>query len=423
MIEDARSVARPLTLRTRLKHWLIRFVVEVLFRVSQAARYLPRFRRANSLESCEVLLTGTFHSSEWITAFLQPLAMAQSCRKVVLVTTLAVLESDGITIIHPPQVLRRIIGDVPARLLTFAWQAIKSRPDLVGGFHISINALVAQAVASLVGSRSMYVCVGGPIEVLDGGLWGESRFFGKLDRADPVIEAKLLRAVRRFDAVVLMGAKAGKYFSEHGVSPKRLFRITGGVDSSRFGQPRKNRTVDLIFVGRLVPIKSLDLLLATVNELVKGGRKIRARIVGSGPMEQELKELTCKMGIENHVEFAGFVPDVIEELENAKCFVLTSRSEGLSLAMIEAMLAGAVPVVADVGDLGDLVEDGVNGILVDSRDPNDFALCIDELLGDENKLLACSQVAYNTAIQCSFEFLADDWNALLSTFNHAANAE
>lgn len=406
------------SLSTLLVHGLVRFLVELLYRLSRVARFFIRHRSFDRKRGAEVLLTGTFHSAAWIMAFIKPLAMADNCRNVVLVTTFRVPDTDGVTVIYPSAPLRRAIGDVPARLLVFAWHAIRRRPLLVGGFHISINALVADLVASLSGSRSMYVCVGGPIEVIDGGLWGESRFFGKLRHADPMVERKLLRTIRRFDMVVPMGASAVQYFEARGVKASRLRKMTGGVDASRFRRPRVDRLIDLIFIGRLVPIKCVDLLLQTVAILFDQGHNVRARIVGQGPMESELRQLAITLGIEKHVEFVGFVPDVVDELIRAKCFVLTSRSEGLSLAMIEAMLAGAVPVVADVGDLSDLVDDGVNGYLVQSREPDEFARCIDRLIGDESTLLACSKAAYTTALRCDVNRVADEWDALLDAFGH-----
>lgn len=408
-------------MRSRLKHWLIGSLLELLYRLSRAGNLLVGLRQKDPEPPWEVLLTGTFQSAEWVMAFLQPLAMAGSCRQVVLVTTLPVPEHDGITVIHPPAFLRRAIGDVAARLATFAWTAVWRRPELVGGFAISINALVAQTVADLIGSRSMYVCVGGPIEVLDGGLWGESRLFSKLDAADPAIEAKLLRAVRRFDAVVAMGSKAVTFFRERGVAPERLHRMTGAVDARRFGEPRDERPVDIIFVGRLVPIKCLDLLLGAVRQLVENGRQPRARIVGRGPLEADLKELAQELEVDSQVEFAGFVPDVVEELERAKCFVLTSRSEGLSLAMAEAMLAGAVPIVADVGDLSDLIEDGVSGRLVTSREPAAFAGCIEEVLGNQRRLQTLSRAAHDAALRCGLDRVADDWHTLLGTMKRRAD--
>ena len=67
-----------------------------------------------------------------------------------------------------------MVGGTPARLLTFAWLALRERPHVLGGFHLLLNGLVTQLLARLCGARSLYFCGGGPTEVLDGGVNGSS---------------------------------------------------------------------------------------------------------------------------------------------------------------------------------------------------------------------------------------------------------
>jgi L-malate glycosyltransferase len=286
---------------------------------------------------------------------------------------------------------------------------------LVGGFHISINALVADLAASLSGGRSMYVCVGGPIEVIDGGLWGESRFFSKLRHADKAVEKKILRTAREFDVIATMGSKAVDFFQQNGVPRERIRIMTGGVDASHFQRPEVERDIDIVFVGRLVEIKCVEILLRATQVLLERDLHVTTRIVGQGPMEEELRKTAQDLGIDDHVQFAGFVEDVVGEVARSKCFVLTSRSEGLSLALIEAMLAGAVPVVADVGDLSEVVKHGVNGFLVASRDPAEFAGYIESLLSDDSKLADFSIAARSSALRCDIHAVAGQWDLLLES--------
>ena len=62
---------------------------------------------------------------------------------------------------------------------------VLDRPDVIGGFHLLVNGLLACLLARLSGARSLYFCVGGPAEVLDGGLLSENRIFGRLQHPDP----------------------------------------------------------------------------------------------------------------------------------------------------------------------------------------------------------------------------------------------
>ena len=82
--------------------------------------------------------------------------------------------------------------------------------------------------------------------------------------------------------------------------------------------------------------------------------------------------------------------------------------------MTEAMLAGAVPVVSDVGDLGDLVTDGENGRLVVSRKPEEFAICIADVLNDDTRLANMSAAANKVAMKCDIRAVALLWDGLLA---------
>lgn len=418
MTQQDQDTLKNLSFRSRVTHVSIRWLVASMYHFGRIFRSIRRRRAIDEANGIEVLLTGTFYSDAWIKAFVTPLAAAERCRKVVLITTFPVTEQPEIEAIFPSSLLRRIVGDVLARLLVFAWQAMRRGPELVGGFYISPNALMADLVAGMAGARSMYICVGGPREIIDGGLRGESRIFEKLTRADREVEKRLLRTVRNIDVTVPMGSRAVEWFENQGVARKKLRIMTGAVDATRFSPPVAGRPIDMVFVGRLAPVKDLKLLLRTVRAIVDSGRITCLRIVGKGPQEEELKQYACGLELDDYVEFAGFVPNVVDEFEQAKCFVLTSKTEGVSLAMIEAMLGGAVPVVADVGDLGDLVRDGENGFLVDSRDPEDFANCIRELIADSSRLSECSLAAYNTGLKYDIRHVAKDWNALLGDIAH-----
>jgi glycosyltransferase involved in cell wall biosynthesis len=103
-------------------------------------------------------------------------------------------------------------------------------------------------------------------------------------------------------------------------------------------------------------------------------------------------------------------------LRKSKIFVLTSDSEGLSLSMMEAMMSGLPAVVSDVGDLGDLVEHGVNGYLVPRRSPELFADCVVELLTDARKLEEFSQAARRSALRYETQTTIQRWDSILGNF-------
>jgi L-malate glycosyltransferase len=120
------------------------------------------------------------------------------------------------------------------------------------------------------------------------------------------------------------------------------------------------------------------------------------------------------LGLEQNVTFAWHQENVESWLRRSRIFVLTSDSEGLSLSMMEAMMSGLPAVVSNVGDLGDLVQDGVNGFLVPRRSPQAFADCIVELLSDHEKLAAFSAAAHRSALRYETRAAVACWDRLFA---------
>ena len=107
------------------------------------------------------------------------------------------------------------------------------------------------------------------------------------------------------------------------------------------------------------------------------------------------------MGIRDNIEFLGARNDVSEFLRLSKVFVLTSRSEGMSIALLEAMGCGVPPVAADVGELSDVVVSGVNGWLVRPNDVEEYVQRISELLDDPVRWQRLSNAAREAATELS----------------------
>lgn len=131
----------------------------------------------------------------------------------------------------------------------------------------------------------------------------------------------------------------------------------------------------ILFVGRLHPVKGVQYLLQAmqmVHEEVPGAKLI---LVGDGEEREHLETLTDNLGIRECVEFAGRVPHerVQDYMNQAEVFVLPSLSEGFPVTILEAMACGLPIVATRVGGLPDIVEGGVNGYLVNVKNPNKIA--------------------------------------------------
>jgi glycosyltransferase involved in cell wall biosynthesis len=131
-------------------------------------------------------------------------------------------------------------------------------------------------------------------------------------------------------------------------------------------------------------------------------------------MRERVERLACELQLSGNVRFVGHQTNIPEWLHTAKLFVLTSDSEGLSLALMEAMMCGLAAVVSGVGDLGDLVEDGVNGFLVKERSGEAFAARIVDLLASPERLRRFSQAARRSAKAHENSRVVERWDKILS---------
>ena len=159
--------------------------------------------------------------------------------------------------------------------------------------------------------------------------------------------------------------------------------ISNAVPISDLSNWSPIKKYDILFVGRLTEAKGVDILLKAIKILKeKYQKEIKAAIVGKGYLEEELKELVMKLGIEKEVEFLGVRRDIEKLMKSTKLFVLPSRWEGLPLTILEAMSSRTSIIATKVGGIPEVIENGKEGILISPEDPEALAKAIAELLKD-----------------------------------------
>jgi glycosyltransferase involved in cell wall biosynthesis len=154
----------------------------------------------------------------------------------------------------------------------------------------------------------------------------------------------------------------------------------------------------LVTVARLSPQKALDVLLRVVALLPE---RVHLAIVGSGPLESQLRRVAADAGVAHRVRFLGYRTEPQDQIAAADIFCLTSVWEACSLAAQEAMLLGVPVVTTAVGGMPELVEDRVSGRLVARGDERAFAAAVAELLASERER---NRLAENAALHRAQHF-------------------
>ena len=215
------------------------------------------------------------------------------------------------------------------------------------------------------------------------------------------------RIARRVDTV-LVNAEALRVEGEaHGMRT-RWALLQNGIDVDRFAlgpaAPTAKAALGLdparpvvTAVGRLERRKGHDVLVRAARRLVAAPRGARPQVllVGDGPSRAELEALAAQLDVAADVRFAGNVADVRPALAATDVFVLPSREEGMSNALMEAMAAARPVVATNVGGNGELVAHGTTGLLVAPEDPDALADEVSMLLENPARAAALAAAGHD----------------------------
>ena len=144
---------------------------------------------------------------------------------------------------------------------------------------------------------------------------------------------------------------------------------------------RERRRV--LALGRLHPVKGFDILLRAFQTALAEVPGWTLDIWGDGPERESLGRLAGELGLGDAVRFRGLTDEPFQVLRGADLYVLSSRAEGFPNALVEAMACGLPVISTDFGGAArDIVQDGVNGLLVPPEDPGALAAALVRLMRD-----------------------------------------
>jgi glycosyltransferase involved in cell wall biosynthesis len=178
------------------------------------------------------------------------------------------------------------------------------------------------------------------------------------------------------DRVVAVSSAAHKFFVSSSRIPVRKWTfIYNGIPVERFqlARPLWPREITFGTVGRLDPIKDHRGILEAFALVQAEYPGVRLRILGDGPARAMLEDYARELELGASVQFEGASLGVPSFLAGLDIFVMGSKSEGLPLAMLEAMAAGLPVAATAVGGIPELIEDGVSGWLCPPSRPESLA--------------------------------------------------
>jgi glycosyltransferase involved in cell wall biosynthesis len=210
-------------------------------------------------------------------------------------------------------------------------------------------------------------------------------------------------------------AGRGMIVERLGLSPDHVVHLPNGVEVTRFADARMRERgaarAALGFaddawvvgsVGALTPVKGFDVLLEAAARLAPTCDGFRLLIVGDGPLRNTLTEEAAKLEIVDRVRFTGRREDVATLLAAMDAYVCSSRSEGMSNALLEAMSAGLPVIATSVGDHPVVIRNGVDGLLVPPNDVDSMAAALRKLINGQDLSVRLGAAARSRAEEFDF---------------------
>jgi L-malate glycosyltransferase len=276
-------------------------------------------------------------------------------------------EVHGLQVVRLPYPKIRKVGGLVVLLRLAAWLLVNGRR------HAAIHAHIAHGMAAV--ACVMGRVVGRPVVVKLAGGWELDSGVFAAGRRGPG-NALLRWALRQATFYQATSERLAGVLVARGFDGRRVRLVPNAVDLRRF-QPDEagdRRALSLegelvaVFVGRLVPEKALQFFLEAWAGAFPASAAVAFLIVGSGELEDALRETAGRLGIAHQVRFVGTQKDVRPFLGAADFAVLPSTSEGLSNALLEYMAAGLPVLGSRISGTEDMVVAGETGWLFASGD-------------------------------------------------------
>jgi teichuronic acid biosynthesis glycosyltransferase TuaC len=254
---------------------------------------------------------------------------------------------------YPPKILRSSYG-------WFYWRSIRAivqrliatePPDAVLAYWVHPDGDAAIRAARLAGVRSAVIAGGSDVLLITN---------------DASRRERVIRVLQDIDAVITVNQDLKNKVQAMGIAPGKIHVWGQGIDETVFfpgdcAEVRRRLDVPsdgpiLLWVGRMVPVKGLEILLRACEALRKRGTKFRLYLVGDGPLRGQLEADCAQKNLRDLVTFAGSKqPQQLGDwYRSADLFVLSSWSEGLPNVLRESLACGTPFVASNVGGIGEI---------------------------------------------------------------------
>lgn len=288
-------------------------------------------------------------------------------------------------------------GNVQSRILRLPFWVTKirryvknSKPDIVLSFAARINIISVLACRDIVNR-----------------LYLSERNDPKLDGRTKFIDFLTKRLYPRANGIIFQTKRVCSYFPYL----QNSYIIPNPISIGALSSDEKSERI--VSVGSLKTQKNHALLISAFRQISVKYSNCTLEIYGDGPLHEDLSRLIDSLNLRHRVILRGGVPNIHQCIADAQLFVLSSDYEGLSNALLEAMMMGLPCISTNCAGSDEYIEDGVNGILVPVGDETALANAMNRMLSDDGFRNKCGEQALKIASIVSKEVVLQLWHNLM----------
>lgn len=272
----------------------------------------------------------------------------------------------------------------------------RTRPSVVVSFIGRINALVLTALLG----KNIPVIVS--------------------ERSDPnhdgrgLFMAKYCNWIYRFSQAIVFQTNYQK-----NCFPKTLDKKAVVIPNPIKVVPKPENQIDRLICtsGRLHPCKNQHMLIDAISFLIKDFPDVKCHILGDGELFDKLNHQIIDLNISNNVILLGNKKNINEYVSKCSVFVMTSEFEGLSNALMEAMMLGKICISTDYAGVEDLITDGVDGLIIPRGDTRALANALSSIFHDQSgQYTNLGKNAREKMMGYEIENILKQWDQLISNF-------
>jgi glycosyltransferase involved in cell wall biosynthesis len=220
---------------------------------------------------------------------------------------------------------------------------------------------------------------------------------------------------RYFTTVAVSADIRNNLVARFGFTTEKVVTIHNGIHlPGPSGNPRETGCFVIGSAGRFFPVKDYALMVDIANAVVSGKyADIMFELAGDGPERRHLESRVLNCGMADHFEFKGHVDDMDSFYQGLDVYLNTSIHEGIPMTILEAMGHGLPIIAPAVGGIMEIMEDGKEGFLIGTRNPQDFAAKCLLIKNDRALRERMSRAAREKAERCfSVETMAEKYYRL-----------